>query len=177
MGTLLQEIPASLQALIGVAQYHEQAAIDVDRASIRNACAAVQNANPMYWDAEFANNVAGAEIAPFTMLSTWLRPFYWNPNEEGQQLALQAHFDVKEMLALPDAIITENALEFGCPVAVGDSLSSYQQLQSISEIKKNRLGVGRYWLVDIIFENQNGQFVGRDSYTAFGYDKTSQATT
>jgi acyl dehydratase len=167
-------LPEAVTALLGQAQYPEQAAVAVDRTAISNACAAVRNANPLFWDKQLALDVTGCEIAPLTLLSSWMRPHYWMPDNEGEeQLALQAHFDMKRLLAYPDAIITENALEFGAPVAVGDSLCSYQVVQSVSELKSNRLGEGRYWVVDIVFENQDGVFVGRDRYTAFGYDSNA----
>lgn len=169
-------LPASIEALLGQRQYPEVAAVAVDRSAIRNACAAVRNANPLFWDAEIAAEIIGGEMAPLTLLSSWLRPYYWTPDSDGaEQLALQAHFDVKRLLRFPDAIITENALEFGAPVVAGDSLHSYQVLQSVSERKRNRLGEGRYWVVDIVFENQQRVFVGRDRYTAFGYDSQAEA--
>lgn len=164
-------IPQALNTLIGKPQYPEQSDIDINLVAIRDGCAAVQNDNPMYWDREYCLQHAGRQVAPSSQLSTWLRPHHWRPGNEKKAQALQAHFDVKQLLGLPEAIITGNELEFGMPVCEGDRLHSYQVLESISEVKRNRLGVGRYWVVAVIFENQRGEFVGRDRYTAFGYSK------
>jgi hypothetical protein len=43
----------------------------------------------------------------------------------------------------------------------------------VSEEKTTKLGTGRFWVIDVEFRNQNGELVGVESYTAFGYVKGS----
>lgn len=167
--TAFKEIPGHIQALIGQPQYREASDLLVEQGAIENFCAAVENGNPLYWNADYALAAAGARIAPPSMLSAWFRPHYWRPGVESAQRALQAHFDLKDALELPEAIIASNELSFGQPAKVSECLQSYQVVRSISEIKTTKLGSGRFWVVDVVLENEQGNFIGSDSYTAFGY--------
>jgi acyl dehydratase len=82
---------------------------------------------------------------------------------------LQVHFDLKERLGLPEAVITENTMIFYEPVRPGDRLSTRQVLRSVSEEKTTRLGTGRFWVIDVESHNSRGELVGVESYTGFGY--------
>ncbi len=166
------EIPAEVEAMIGRELYRERSEIEVERGYIYNTCAASQNANPLFWDEALANALVGSPIAPPTMLSVWFRPHHWRPGATEEQTPLQAHFDLKRLLELPEAVIAENEMVFGEPVRVGDRLQSHQVIRSIGPLKTTRLGRGRFWVVAVVFENQHGEFVGSDIYTAFGYRRT-----
>lgn len=167
----MQTLPVEVEALIGEPLYPEKSDFTVTLGDIRNACAAVQNGNPLYWDETVAETLTGGQIAPPTMLSAWVRPYHWRPDAGDDYIALQAHFDLKRLLELPEAVITANQLRFGEAVRLGDQLSSYQVVRSISDVKQTKLGHGRFWVIDVVYENQRGQDVGTDSYTAFGYVK------
>lgn len=168
-------LPDKVTALLDCELYRECSEIEVEQGYIFNTCAAAQNGNPLMWDPEVAAELTGGPIAPPTMLSVWFRPHHWHPGSEREQMPLQAHFDLKRMLDLPEAIISDNEMVFGEPVRVGDRLQSYQVIRSISEIKTTRLGQGRFWVVEVVFENQHGIFVGSDCYTAFGYRRTGES--
>ncbi len=172
---MLETIPDSVLALIGQPQYREVSEIEVEAGYIYNSCAATRNGNPLFWDRAAADLLTGGPIAPPTMLSVWFRPHHWRPGATEEQKALQAHFDLKRLLELPEAIIADNEMVFGTPVRLGDRLQSWQVVRSISELKTTRLGRGRFWVVEVSMENQRGEFVGSDSYTAFGYTRTGQA--
>jgi acyl dehydratase len=160
--------------LIGVEQYAETADFPVERGYIWTSCASVQNGNPLYWDDDVAAAITSGPIAPPTTLSLWMRPHHWSPGHPGERLALQAHFDLKERLDLPEAVISENTLVFHDPVRPGDVISYAQVVRSISDEKKTKLGTGRFWVVDVEYRNQRGDLVGIESYTAFGYRKAEQ---
>ncbi|NIB38930.1 MaoC family dehydratase [Pseudomaricurvus alkylphenolicus] len=166
---MLEIIPEAVKALIGKPLHHEDSEIVVESGYIYNTCAAVQNGNPLFWDEAVSNSISGGKIAPPTMLSTWFRPHHWRPGSEEECTPLQAHFDLKRWLQLPEAIISDNELRFGEPVRLGDRLHSYQVIRSISDIKQTKLGRGRFWVIDVVYENQDGEYVGTDSYTALGY--------
>jgi acyl dehydratase len=162
-------IPPEVEALIGVVQYREQSTFPIEMAYVYNTCAAVQNGNPLFWDSTVAEQLTGGQIAPPTMMSVWFRPHYWEPGAVGEQKALQAHFDLKVLLQLPEAIISGNEMVFGEPVRPGDILTTQQILRSISEVKTTRVGRGRFWVIDVECYNQDGGFVGRDIYSCLGY--------
>ena len=39
----------------------------------------------------------------------------------------------------------------------------------MSDPKTTKLGAGRFWVIDVEYVNQREEFVGRESYTGFGY--------
>jgi acyl dehydratase len=166
---MTDEIPAAVQALIGVTLYEEQTEFDIEMGYVHNTCAAVENGNPLFWDKEVAAAITGGQIAPPTMLSVWFRPHYWAPGASVDRKALQAHFDLKEKLNLPEAVVTSNETIFGEPVRIGDTLRVRQTIKSISGIKKTKLGEGRFWVIEVETTNQHGAHVGTDIYTCLGY--------
>ena len=86
-------------------------------------CASVENGNPLFWDDEVADELTGGPIAAPSMLSTWFRPHHWAPGLETQKLPLQVHFDLKEKLGLPEAVMSDNTTIFHEPVRPGDILT------------------------------------------------------
>jgi acyl dehydratase len=165
------EIPAEVQALIGVPQYEEQTEFDIEMGYVHNTCAAVENGNPLFWDKEVAAEITGGQITPPTMLSVWFRPHYWAPGAGVDRKALQAHFDLKEKLNLPEAVVASNETIFGEPVRIGDTLTVRQTIKSISDIKKTKVGEGRFWVIEVETTNQYGAHVGTDIYTCLGYTR------
>ena len=65
--------------------------------------------------------------------------------------------------------MTDNTITFYDPVRVGDRLKTYQVLRSVSDEKTTKLGTGRFWVLDVEYENQKGEKVATESYTGFGY--------
>jgi hypothetical protein len=41
----------------------------------------------------------------------------------------------------------------------------------VSDEKTTKLGTGRFWVIDVEYRDQDGEIVGVESYTAFGYRK------
>jgi acyl dehydratase len=158
-----------IRALIGVAQYEESGDFPVERGYIWTTCASVENGNPLFWDDEAAAAITQGPIAPPTMLSVWFRPHHWAPGRDAPALPLQIHFDLKERLGLPEAVMSDNTIVFHDPVRPGDVLATRQVLRSVSDEKTTKLGTGRFWVIDVEYTNQNGALVGVESYTGFGY--------
>ena len=165
----MSDVPAEVQDWIGQKRYEEQGEFDVERGYIFTSCASVENGNPIFWSDKAANEVTDGPIAPPTMISVWFRPHHWAPGRSEQAQPLQVHFDLKEKLGLPEAVMTDNTITFGEPVRPGDRLKTWQVLRSISDPKTTKLGAGRFWVIDVVYENQNGGWVGTESYTGFGY--------
>ena len=165
----MSELPADVRAWIGTRRYEEEGEFDVERGYVQTTCASVQNGNPLFWDEAVAKELTGGWIAPPSMLSVWFRPHHWAPGRTQVRQPLQVHFDLKERLALPEAVMTDNEIVFGEPVRPGDRLRTWQVLRSVSEPKRTKLGTGSFWVIDVEVQNQRGEFVGRDTYTGFGY--------
>jgi uncharacterized protein len=167
------DLPAHLRALIDAPQYDEPAEFPVERGYIWTSCASVENGNPLFWDDRVADALTGGPIAAPSMLSTWLRPHHWAPGRDVPRLPLQIHFDLKEALDLPEALMTDNTLVFHEPVRPGDVLRSCQRLRSVSLEKTTRLGIGRFWVIDVEYRNQRDELVGVESWTGFGYRRVA----
>ena len=166
------DLPPDIESLIGKVQYEEVGEFPVERGYIWTTCSAVENGNPLYWDDDVAEELTGGPIAPPTMLSVWFRRHRWAPGREGETLALQSHFDLKERLNLPEAVISDNEMVFHEPVRVGDVLRTHQVLRSVSEEKTTQLGKGQFWVIEVECFNQDGALVGTDIYTGFGYRRS-----
>ncbi len=165
----MTDLSADIEALIGVEQYEEAGEFPVERGYVWSTCSAVENGNPLFWDDDVADALTGGPIAPPTMLSVWFRPHHWAPGRDRVALPLQIHFDLKEALGLPEAVMTENTIVFHDPVRPGDLLTTRQILRSVSPEKTTKLGTGRFWVIEVEYTNQAGALVGVESYTGFGY--------
>jgi acyl dehydratase len=163
------DLPREVRDLLGRIQYETRGEFPVERGYIWTSCSSVENGNPLFWDDDVAEQITGGPIAPPSMLSVWFRPHHWAPDRVEQALPLQAHFDLKEIFGLPEAVMTDNTLVFHEPVRPGDVLSTRQILRSVSPEKTTKLGTGRFWVIDVEYLNQRGDLVGVESYTGFGY--------
>ncbi len=170
----MPDLPAEVRSWIGQVRYEEESEVDVEAGAIATSCASVQNGNPLFWDDKVAQSVTGGRIAPPSMLSAWFRPHSWAPGRAKPRQPLQVHFDLKEKLDLPEAVMTDNEMVFGEPVRPGDRLRTRQILRSVSSVKTTKLGKGRFWVIDVEYLNQRGDLVGRESYTGFGYRRNVQ---
>jgi len=169
MSAEVLDLPEEVTSKIGVSQYLETATFDVEYSYAYNTLAATQNGNPLYWDDDVAAELTDGRILPPTTLSLWMRPHFWEPGAEGEQVALKVHFDLKALFDLPEAVMTDNTIIFHEPVRSGDRISNSQILRSVSGPKTTKLGTGRFWVIDVEFRNQRDEVVGVESYTGFGY--------
>jgi uncharacterized protein len=167
-------LPAEVEGWIGKARYETTANFPVERGYLWTSCASVENGNPLFWDDAVAEELTGGPIAPPTTLSLWMRPHHWEPGASGPRLPLQVHFDLKERLGLPEAVIADSVVVFGAPVRPGDVITTREVVRSISEPKTTKLGTGRFWVIDVEYRNSNGELVGVESYTGFGYRKADR---
>jgi acyl dehydratase len=165
----MSTVPDEVTGWIDRVRYEEQGEFPVERGYIWTSCASVENGNPLFWDDEVAQAITGGPIAPPTMVSVWFRPHHWAPGRTKQALPLQVHFDLKDRLGLPEAVMTDNTIVFHEPVRPGDLLRTSQILRSVSDEKTTKLGTGRFWVIDVEYRNQDDELVGVESYTGFGY--------
>ena len=165
----MSELSAEIQSWIGQYRYEEESEFDVELGYVQTSCASVENGNPLFWDEKLAQDLTGGFIAMPTMLSLWFRPHHWAPGRDEPKQPLQVHFDLKEQLGLPEAVMTDNTITFHEPVRPGDRLRTRQILRSVSDPKRTKLGSGRFWVIEVEYLNQDGELVGVESYTGFGY--------
>lgn len=168
----MSELPAEVESWIGQRRYEEIGEFAVEKGYIFTSCSSVQNANPLFWDDKVANELTEGPIAPPSMISVWFRPHFWSPGRTEEAVPMQLHFDLKVALGLPEAVMTDNTITFYEPVRVGDRLKTVQILRSVSAKKTTKLGTGRFWVLEMEIENQNGELCAIESYTGFGYNRS-----
>ncbi|HET6952025.1 MAG TPA: MaoC family dehydratase N-terminal domain-containing protein [Acidimicrobiales bacterium] len=163
------DVPDDVASWIGRTRYPETADFPVERGYLWTSCASVENGNPLFWDDGVAAAITGGPVAPPSTLSLWFRPHHWQPGQATQKLPLQVHFDLKDSLGLPEAIMSDSEVVFHEPVRPGDVISTAQVLRSLSGPKTTKLGTGRFWVIDVPYRNQAGTLVGVETFTGFGY--------
>jgi acyl dehydratase len=166
---------AEARSWIGWPKYEEDGGFPAEMGYVWTSLASVENGNPLFWDEDVAAEVAGGPIAPPSMLSVWFRPHNWAPGVTEPQVPLQVHFDLKELLDLPEAVMSDNVITFGEPVRPGDRIATRQVLRSVSDEKTTKLGTGRFWVIDVEYHTRDGTWVGTESYTGFGYRREPEA--
>jgi hypothetical protein len=164
-------LPAVVESWIGKRRHEEVGELDVERGFVLAGCSSVENGNPLYWDEKTADAITGGWIAPPTMISVWCRPHFWAPYRHEEGLALRTHFDLKEALDCPEAIMSADELVFYEPVRMGQRVRQYQILRSVSDPKMTRLGTGRFWNIEVCYENLEGDLLVREEIAGFGYKR------
>jgi uncharacterized protein len=168
----MTDVPEDIAGLIDTVQYEEISEIPVEHGYIWTSCASVENGNPIFWDRAAATEITAGPIAPPSMVSVWFRPHHWAPGRVNQALPLQVHFDLKQRFVLPEAVMTDNTIVFHEPVRIGDLLRTHQVLRSVSGPKTTKLGTGRFWVIEVVYRNQNDGLVAVETYTGFGYQRS-----
>jgi acyl dehydratase len=153
-------------AMIGhtTPERHGEAPVNV--AMARHFAAMVHDANPSYWDEEFARAQWGGLVAPPAMLMTWVIPIEWRP---GGALPLPL---LTARVPLPGAtfVNASNDTEFLQPIRVGDHLSITEELVAVSEEKRTALGLGHFVTTLSTLRRQDGEVVARMTNVLFRFD-------
>ena len=138
---------------------------DVEKGAIKKYAEAIEDANPLYWDEEYARNSRyGSIIAP---------PGFWgwvpvDPATESEPFASrgsQRFVTRDEVLhALTKAGYSRvmdggHTYEFLKPVRAGDTLAAVYKIADIVE-RKGRAGMFAILVQETRFTNQHGQLVG-----------------
>ena len=165
------EIPEEVLSWIGQDRYTEKTQFPIEMGYVLTTLSATQNGNPLYWDEKVAQDLTGGPITLPTMVSAWFRPHDWSPGRTEAAVALQLHFDLKDRLKLPEAVMSDNTIVFGEPIRPGDTLTTTQILYSVSAFKTTKLGTGRFWEFGVRVTNQNGELCAEERYTGFGYSR------
>lgn len=156
---------ARVQDWVGKERTDPPGDIVCERGYVLHWLEATENANPRYW-------AEGADSAPPSMLSVWMRPLQFVPGREKTWMPLSLHFDLKEAFALPDGVVAANEITFHAPVRIGDRITTTQRIRDISEEKTTRVGTGRFWTIDVTHRDQTGEVKGVETYEMFSYRKS-----
>lgn len=120
-----------------------------------------------HWSEAFEDAAAldGVSVPLGAILSTFALPYRW-PAGTGER---NLHFEVKEILGYPSAIISQIEVEQPGSAHIGDGLQISQRLLSVSARRQSRLGSGRFWTFERLYRRGDGELVALQRMTAFGY--------
>jgi acyl dehydratase len=152
-------------AMIGQTTEVRYGEAPVNVAMARHFAAMVHDANPGYWDEEFADAQWGGLIAPPAMLMTWVIPIEWRPGGALPVPLLTAR------VPLPGTtfVNASNETEFFQPIRVGDRLNVTEELVSVSAEKRTALGAGHFVTTCSSFRRQDGVLVARMTNVLFRF--------
>lgn len=160
LGTL-----ADARAMVGRRTPPRAATAEVSLGRVQQFCAMTRDGNPSYWDAEFATATWGGPVAPPAMLMAWLMPLEWSPTAPSPEPTLAAR------VPLPGTsmINGSNDTTYHLPVRVGDLLTIEEELLSVSDLKRTRLGEGHFLETLSVYRRQDGAVVAEVTNVLFRF--------
>jgi acyl dehydratase len=143
----------------------------VSAARIQHFAAMVRDANPAYWDSEFAQKVWGGIVAPPALLIGLLMPPPWVPSGKRPTASIAIR------IPLPGTAIINafHDAEFLAPVVEGDRLSVVEEVVSVSPEKTTRLGVGHFIETLETYYRGDGSRVATSRNTLLRYTPAARA--
>lgn len=151
--------------MVGTRTEPRYAGTAVSGARIQHFAATIRDANPSYWNQEFAQRQWGGLLAPPGLLMGWLIPLPWLPAEEppARGIALR--------VPLPGTtfINAANEAEFPCTIVEGDRLHVIEEVVSVSPQKRTRLGTGHFVQTRDEFYRDDGTLVAINRNTLFRF--------
>lgn len=170
ISTQKQALPESVRNWLGKAVVSIESCITAERGLWLNYCVAVEDANPLYWDA--LEGDSKGPLAPPAMLPSWMVDHDWHPDPDREPLrTLELHFMLKEALELPYGVVTEVELEFYRPIRAGDRLHAEQVLVDVGDEYVTRMGPGRRWSIAVNYYHLNGVLAGVQTLHFVSYRK------
>lgn len=156
---------ADALAMVGVRGAPRTAGTAVSADRIQLFAATVHDANPAYWDAEFADRTWGGLLAPPALLMGWLIPPPWQPSGEKPQPSIA----IRVPLPGTSFVNAANDVELFDPIREGDRLTVVEEVVSISPEKRTRLGVGHFVETLETYYRDSGEAVARNRNTLFRF--------
>jgi hypothetical protein len=142
----------------------------VNQPMIRHWAAAFEDANPVYTDAEAAAaSPFGEVVAPPLMLQTWTMP---TPKITGMaerggsptELSGDGVFSLLDQAGFLGTLASNSEFEIERYLRLGDTVSSTNEIESISEEKMTRLGPGHFVTWVTTYRDGAGEVVGRQRF-------------
>ena len=168
------ELYAHLKALEGTESKPRTGNDRVNEAMIRHWCEAIQDANPLYSDKDFAQaNGFRGTVAPLTMVQAYCTPPLWPKTETAADPIFEAVRKCTEN-GYSASLGISIAYEFLHPLYPGDEVVYMIKLLSVSPRKTTRVGTGYFLTSQYSYRNQTGQPTCNQLLTVFQYQPGSQ---
>ncbi|MQP68292.1 hypothetical protein GE253_23515 [Niveispirillum sp. SYP-B3756] len=187
------DMPDFARAMLGIVREgNREPKLPLTSGDIHLWCEALEDWNPLYWDADFAaaspyGGIVSPPVGMFygadSSLNVGLghrKPGAVAPEAVKQGLTgmplLQA---LREGIIIggcpfpppdcPEAVVTQAGFEFYAPLRVGDSLRTEQKLLTCSPRRKTKLGEGHFLTSENTLFNQRGELVKSVTMSLFCY--------
>lgn len=167
----METLPQKVQDWLGRSVVLVQDVMIVQSGLWENFCSAVQDGNPLYWEESVAREIIGERIAPPAMTPSWAIDHRWRPNDRAPPLrTLELHFMMRDALNLPFGIVKSVEYIFHEPVRDGARVSARQILESVGELRANKLGRGRDWTIRVEYLSGEADMLCVQKLNCFGYE-------
>ena len=153
----------------------------VNQPMIRHWAAAFEDANPVYTDPEAAARSRFGEIvAPPLMLQTWTMA---TPRITGMAERGGSPVDggQAKVLALLDeagfvgTLASNSEFEILRYLRLGETITSAMLIESVSDLKKTRIGPGHFVTWVTTFRDERGEVVGRQTFRILKFKPNLEA--
>jgi len=154
----------------------------VSKQMIRHWCEAVEDANPLYTDEEYARRSRyGSLISPPAMVQTWSYGPVWPGGQEMRYRQpellpereevdpVEEAFNILGEAGFLGAVDIDSTLEFIRPLFPGDQVTVRSKLVNVTEEKKTRLGKGHFMTFLFSYSNQKGESICNQTMTIFRF--------
>ncbi len=164
--------PENRERILALSVPNEKEISDVECSEylIRHWLETVEDANPLYNDAEYARSRGFKDIIaqPGMNICTLVMPYRW-PMHEFHKTRQLLHFELKDLLEQPVGILANYEMFFHRPVEIGDRLSTTGRLVEISDYKRTKLGAGYFTKLETSYYNQRDELVSQAFTNLFSY--------
>ena len=159
----MSEFLAGLREFVGNRGGSHPARDPVNQPMVRHWCDAMEDANPVYTDPDFASkSVHGGVVAPPTMLNAWtMLGLVPRSSQAGSTSDPQGGALGKlDAAGFTSVVATNSDHEYVRYLRPGDHLSGTLELLDVSEEKQTALGTGHFVTTRTIYRDQQGDEVG-----------------
>ena len=147
-----------LRSMIGQDQPEMVATDEVCKHMIRHWCEAMEDANPLYTDEDYARDSKyGSIIAPPPMIWSWVIPPLWPPR--GRPEVWEKVFQACGKGGFDQVIDTDVEMEFHRPLFPGDRVTAVTKMHDVTDEKRTHLGRGHFITVESSYRNQKAELV------------------
>jgi acyl dehydratase len=149
---------------------------------IRHWVDALDDRNPVYVDRDLAAGTRfGGLVAPPAMLQAWTmaRPRIEGIAERGgaaMEVSAESPLGVLTDMGYTATLATNSELEFVRYLRLGEQLSSYTLLESVSDRKVTGLGTGYFVSWETDYRTDDDEVVGRQHFRIFRFEPGSPST-
>jgi acyl dehydratase len=144
---------------------------EVNQAMIRHWCDAMGDNNPIYLDREAARREGYPDVvAPPAMLQAWTMPGYGRQNTTGGTLG--ELYRELNAAGYTTVVATDCEQEYLRYATIGDLLTATEHIQSITDEKKTKLGVGRFVTTLRTYTVQSGEIIAYMKWTILFFKPT-----